>query len=229
MQFGSVRAAIAGLDADTDTFRGILCILHEDIEVAIFVEDARVQQFELALTLPTPVLFHKLTVRKLRLRILVEHPHITVGRRVVEIEPVVLYILAAIALIAGEAKHPFLQDGIAAIPEGECEDQQLVSVADAGDAILAPAIGAAAGVIMGEVVPGAAVGAVVFANRTPGALADIRPPLAPRSHSAGVGLVQAAMLGRGRRSHMSVCRILFPPGSARDLFFHRMTRLDLCR
>ena len=50
---------------------------------------------------------------------------------------------------------------------------------DAGDAVLAPAIGAAAGVVVREVVPGVAVRAVVLAHRAPLALAQVRPPRLP--------------------------------------------------
>ena len=59
--------------------------------------------------------------------------------------------------------------------------EELVAVADAGDAVLAPAIGLAAGQVVAEEVPGVAVGAVVLADGGPGPLADVRAPAPPRS------------------------------------------------
>ena len=52
-------------------------------------------------------------------------------------------------------------------------------IADAGEAVLVPSIGARSRVIVGKVVPGGAVGAVVLADGAPGPLAEIRPPSLP--------------------------------------------------
>src|SRR5438477_562924 len=49
-----------------------------------------------------------------------------------------------------------------------------------GDAVLAPAVRTRARMIVREVVPGGAAGAVVLAHRAPRALADVRSPCAPR-------------------------------------------------
>ena len=46
---------------------------------------------------------------------------------------------------------------------------------EAGETILVPTIGARARVLVGEVLPRLAVGAVVFAYRAPGPLTDVRP------------------------------------------------------
>ena len=81
-----------------------------------------------------------------------------------------------IAFRAGDSEEAFLQDRIDAVPEGERETQALVIVADAGDAVFGPAIGARAGVIVREVIPGRAVGAVVFARIAPGSFREIRTP-----------------------------------------------------
>ena len=59
--------------------------------------------------------------------------------------------------------------------------QTLLVVADAGDAILAPVIGARARLIVGKVVPSVAVLAVVLPYGSPLALAEIGPPQLPRS------------------------------------------------
>src|SRR5207247_6842843 len=59
--------------------------------------------------------------------------------------------------------------------------------------VLAPAVGAAARVVVGEVVPGGAVGRVVLAHRAPLALGQVRPPALPVAFTASV-LLEAALL-----------------------------------
>ena len=54
-----------------------------------------------------------------------------------------------------------------------------MAIADAGEAVFVPAVGARPRVVVREVVPGRAVRAVVLAHRAPGALAQIRPPALP--------------------------------------------------
>ena len=97
----------------------------------------------------------------------------------VEVEVVFLYVLAVIALVAGQAENPFLQNGIALVPQRQRETDQLPPVADAGQAVFIPAVGSRAGVVVWQIVPCVAVGAVVFAHRTPGALAEVGPPTFP--------------------------------------------------
>ena len=89
-------------------------------------------------------------VGKRRLRVLVEVLHVRVGRRGVEVEVVLLHVLAVIALDAGQPEEALLQDRIAAVPERQREAEPCVVVADAGDPVLAPAVGARAGVIVGK-------------------------------------------------------------------------------
>ena len=87
------------------------------------------------------------------LRILVEALHVRVARDVVEVEVVLLHVLAVIALVAGEAEQPLLEDRVRAVPQREREAQPLPVVADAGDAVLAPAVGARSRVVVREVFP----------------------------------------------------------------------------
>ena len=57
----------------------------------------------------------------------------------------------------------------------------LLIVADTGQAVLAPVVGARPRLVVAEICPGVAVLAVILANRAPLALAQIGPPLAPRN------------------------------------------------
>ena len=79
-----------------------------------------------------------------RLRVLVQVLHVAVRRRAVEVEVVLLHVLAVVALAGRQAERPLLQDRVGAVPQREREAQQLVAVADAGQAVLAPAVGLAA-------------------------------------------------------------------------------------
>src|SRR5690348_10947437 len=66
-------------------------------------------------------------------------------------------------------------------------------VADAGEPVLAPAIGARAGVIVREVVPGVAAFTVVLADGAPLTFAEIRAPALPGS-AAGFGPGESLVL-----------------------------------
>jgi TRAP-type C4-dicarboxylate transport system permease large subunit len=122
---------------------------------------------------------HQLRVGKLRLRILVQTLHVGVCRRGIEVVIVFLDVLAVIAFGSSQAEQALLQDRIAAIPKGEGKTKALVIVADAGDAVLGPAVGARTGMIVWKIVPSRSIGAVVFARIAPGALGEIGPPALP--------------------------------------------------
>ena len=76
-----------------------------------------------------------------------------------------------IALAVGQSEQPFLEDRILAVPQGKRKAEPLLIVGNAGEAILAPAIGAGAGLIVAEVIPRIAAFAVVLADGAPLAFA----------------------------------------------------------
>ena len=81
-----------------------------------------------------------------------------------------------------------LRIGSRPFQSASAEAQALLDVAEAGHAVLAPAVGAGAGVVVGEVGPRLAVGAVVLADGAPLALAEVRAPQVPVA-----GLPQAVL------------------------------------
>ena len=175
-----LRTAIGGRDPDQDVVDAGLGILDHHVPVAVLVEHPRVQQFVLRRApIPPPVLLDEQGVREGVLRILVEVLHVGVRRRGVEVEVVLLHVLAVIALAAGDTEEPLLHDRIAAVPEREREAQPLVVVRDAGQAILSPAIGPGARVLVGEELPGGPVRAVVLPDRAPLPLGHVRAPPLP--------------------------------------------------
>ena len=77
-----VRCSIGYGDANRNIVYICFGVLHLDVEIAICVEDAGVEELKLRLAFsPLGVLFDKLAVRKRPLRILVEELHVRVGGR----------------------------------------------------------------------------------------------------------------------------------------------------
>jgi hypothetical protein len=66
------------------------------------------------------------------------------GRRAVEVEVVLLRVLAVVAFAVGESEDSLLEDRVRAVPEREREAEKLTIVGDAGQAVLAPSVGARA-------------------------------------------------------------------------------------
>ena len=180
MQRRPLRAAVESLDADGDVFGRDLGVFDHDVEIAVIVEDARIKQLQLrSRAEPLFVFLDETGIGVLSLRVLVQEPHVGVCWRVIKIEVVFLDILAVVALVGCQTKQAFLEDRILDVPEGRGKNQELEAIAETGDAVLAPAISLAPGQVMRQVGPGVAIGAIVFANGCPGAVAHIGPPAPP--------------------------------------------------
>ena len=165
---------------EQEVVRVALGVVRLDDPVAVVVEGARVEQLVLGVELaPARVLGHEVGVRKLGLRVVVAPAVPGVARQGVEVPPVLLGVLAVVALLPCQPEDALLEDRVAAVPEREAEAEPLLDVREPGEAVLAPAVGARAGVVVREVVPGRAAGAVVLAHRPPLALAEVRPPQVP--------------------------------------------------
>src|SRR6185312_13794636 len=117
-------------------------------------------------------------------------------RRRVQVPPVLLDVLAVVALVTCEAEGPLLQDRVPAVPERERQAQELIVVADAAQPVLTPSVRARARVIVRKRGPRVAVGAVVLADGAPGALAQVRAPAAPCRVVASLALGSAGRLAR---------------------------------
>ena len=151
-----------------------------------------------------PLVATRSVVRERPLRILVQALQVGVRGRGVQVEPVLLGVLAVVALAVGEPEHPLLEDRVRAVPQRERQAQPLALVADPGDPVLAPPVGARARLVVREVVPGVAAAAVVLADRAPLALGQIRAPRLPgdfaRSGPPRGGRVQGFGSMQDRRS-----------------------------
>src|SRR5271166_4054804 len=180
VQFGGLGAAVRGDDADMNLVRRGLGVGDLDVEITVLAKRPGIDEIEgRVVPRASRVLLQELAIGKSAVRILVEIAHEAVGWRGVEVEVVFLHVLAAVALRSGQSEGALLQDGIAAVPQSQRETQALLIVADAAETVLAPAIGPRARLIVGEVIPGLAVGAVVFAHGSPRPLGEIGSPQPP--------------------------------------------------
>ena len=64
------------------------------------------------------------------------------GRRAVQVEVILLDVLAVIPLAVGQPEQPLLEDRIIAIPERQRKTEHLVVITDSAKAVFAPAVGA---------------------------------------------------------------------------------------
>jgi hypothetical protein len=203
VEHGRLRTAVVDGNEHQDVVGAGLGVLDEDVEIAVAVEDAGVEDLEFRVLLAAAaVLLHQAGVRKFRLWIFIEHLEIGARRRGVEVVVELLDVLAVVPLAVGEAEQALFQDRIATVPERQSEAELLLVVAEAGEAVFPPAVDAAAGVIVREIVPRGAVRAVVLADGAPLALAQIRPPEPPVAHLVRTALGEALVLG-GLLFHLS--------------------------
>ncbi len=191
VQRRGLRPAVAHGDLDQDVLGRRLRILDEHVEVAVVVEDSRIEQLVFQLVAaPCAVGAHQVGVRIGALWIFVEILQIGMGRRRVEIEVVLLHVLAVIALAVREPKQPLLQDRIGSVPQRQRDAQPLLVIAQARQTVLTPAIRPRAGLVVREVVPRVPAVAVVLAHGSPLTLAQVRTPASPRCR-AGTGAAQS--------------------------------------
>jgi len=99
-----------------------------------------------------------------------------------------------VPLAVGEPEQPLLEDGVALVPQRQGEAEELLAIADPSKSVLSPSVGPRARLVMGEIVPGVAVLAVVLTDRAPLTLAEVRPPFLP-GDSGLARVVLALLLG----------------------------------
>src|SRR6516164_408177 len=201
-----VSTTVVDGESNDDVFGRCLGVLDEHIEVAIVVEHTGVDELIFAIP-PGPLLIgdDEILIGVGTLRVLVEVLHVRVRRRAVQIEVVLLHVLAVVTFGIGESEEPLLDDGVGSIPQRQGEAQQLLIVAESAQAILPPAVGARTRLVVGEVTPCVAVCAVVFAHGAPLALTEVWTPLLPGNLPLSV-LLQALVLNGGIWHGTSIIR-----------------------
>jgi hypothetical protein len=195
----AIRAPVVRGDAYEQLLDAFLRELHVDVEVAVVVEDAGVDQLVLGLRPASPRAgLDQVRIGEGRLRIAVQIPHPRVRGSAVEVVVVLLDVLAVIAFGVRQAEQSLLEDRVLPVPERQREAEELGVVGHAGDAVLAPEVDARSSVVVAEGVPGVAGVTVVLADRAPLAFAEVRSPASPRFATSG--LLQALVLGAGEEA-----------------------------
>src|ERR1700734_1001669 len=198
MQERWLGASIAYADFDQQVVGRLLRVFDKNVEVAVVVENAGVQQLVfLFVARALAVGIDEVGVRIGAMRVLVEVLHVRVGGSAIEVEVVLLYVLAMITFAVGQAEEPLLEDRILAVPQRNREAQHAMNVGDPRETVLAPSVCARARLVMREIIPGIAVLAIVFADGAPLPLAQVGPPLFPR-YLGVVAFPQASAFGGGR-------------------------------
>jgi len=174
-------APVVRRDAHEHIVDARLGVFHENVEVAVVIEESGVEQlvFRRADAAAT-VLAHQVRIGKGGLRILVKHFHVGMRRCCIQVVIEFLDVLAVIAFAVGQAEQALLEDGISLVPQGERQAQLLLGIGESGNAVFAPSIGAAACVVVRKIVPGIAMRTVVLAHGAPLALTEVWPPSLPR-------------------------------------------------
>src|SRR6476646_2804891 len=100
-------------------------------------------------------------------------------RGIVQIKVIFLYVFAVIAFAVSQAEEPFFENRVLAVPQRQREAEVLFIIGNSGDAVLAPAVGTRAGLLMGKEIPRVTPRTIVFAYCPPLALTEVRTPLFP--------------------------------------------------
>ena len=180
MQGGLLGPGIGHRDLHQEVIRACLGVMDLGNPVTPGIESAGVDQLVFGVeAAPGRVLRDEILVGIGALGIVVTPAVPRVGGGGVQVPPVFLDVLTVVALRAGQAEWPFFQDRVAAIPQRQAQAEALLDIAEAGQGVLAPPVGTRPGVVVREIVPGLAVGAVVLADRAPLTLADVGPPPVP--------------------------------------------------
>jgi hypothetical protein len=198
VDWSRIGTTVVDRDADDEVLERRLGVLRGHVEVPIVVEDTGVQQFELlSPSLPRTVLCDQLLVGIGALWMFVEPLHVGVGRCRVEIEVVLLDVFAVVSLGRREAEGALFEVWVPLMSECECQDQDLIAVAEPGEIVLTPSIRRVTRQILRREFPGVAFRAVVLADRAPGALRHVRSPTSP-SRKVAVHAGEAFVLFRPR-------------------------------
>src|SRR4051812_34520167 len=141
MQLCGIGASIDHFHTDQHIVGSGFGILNNHIEITIVIENASVDELELqCIFSPLTVFCHELVVGKLGLGILVQKLHVRMARRRIEIEIILLDVLAVIPFVSRQSEETLLENGVFAVPEGKRKTYVLMSVGNPAEPVFSPAI-----------------------------------------------------------------------------------------
>ena len=175
-----LRAGVGDLDRHQQVIRAGLGVMHLGDPVPVLVERAGIEQLILGLVpAPAGVGVDQVLVGVRALRVVVAPPVPSVAGNGVQVPPVLLDVLAVVALRAGQPERALLQDRVPPVPQRQPQAQPLLDVAEPGQAVLTPPVRPGPGMIMRQVIPRVTIGTVILPDRPPLPLAHVRPPPIP--------------------------------------------------
>ena len=178
-----VGPRVADRDPHQDVGRVGLRVVDLDDPVAVVVEDAGVEQLVLGLELRARARSRAIrsSYGNARLRVVVAPAQPGAARQRVEVPPVLLGVLAVVALAVRQPEHPLLEDRVAAVPQRQRRGTAGRTRRTARPSRPRSSGRPASGRGRAGRGPRVAVGAVVLAHRAPGPLGQVRTPLVPRA------------------------------------------------
>ena len=180
MQRAGLRPGVGDLDRHQQVIRAGLGVMHLGDPVPVTAEHAGIQQLILRLIpAPASIGVDQVLIRVRALRIVVTPPVPGMAGHRIQIPPVLLHVLAVIALRAGQPERALLQDRIPPIPQRQRKAQPLLDITEPGQPILPPPVRPRPRLIMRQMIPRVPVGTVILPHRPPLPLTHIRPPPVP--------------------------------------------------
>ena len=142
-----------------------MAYLDKHIPVPVLVQGVSIEKLVFRDLAPTIlVLANQLVVGIGALGVLVQKLHVRVRRGGVQIVVQLLDVLAMISLGARHAEKTLFEHAVVLVPQRESKAQPLVVVAEACDAVFAPAVRAGAGLFVRKVRPHIAIVGIILPN-----------------------------------------------------------------
>jgi hypothetical protein len=180
VEWGVIRAVIGDGDFPEDVVGGAFRNFLLDIEKAVFLKDTCILELIFAFFATAPAVFRdQVLVRVAFVGVTIEGFRVGVGGGAILVIIALLDVFPVVPLGAGESEESLLEDGVLGVPQGDRETETALAITPPLQAVFTPAIGTAAGVIMGEGFPAASIGRIVLANRAPLTFRQVGTPPLP--------------------------------------------------
>jgi hypothetical protein len=97
----------------------------------------------------------------------------------IQIVITLLNVFAVVAFVTVQSKKTFLENGVVTVPERGSKTHPALAVGPALETVFAPAVSAAAGMVVRETFPTVAMLGIIFADGSPLALTEKGAPAPP--------------------------------------------------
>src|SRR5580704_16175739 len=158
MQCSWLGPAVENSDSNQDVLWCFLGVFDKHVEIAIIIENARVDQLIFEVVASAPAIgTHQEVVGIRLLWIFVEVLHVRVRGRAVQVEVIFLDVLAVIPFVVRQSKKAFFEDRIFAVPQRQGKAKILSIIGDAREAVFSPTVSARSRLVMSKIIPSIAI------------------------------------------------------------------------